>query len=163
MAPLGMVTLQNKLVRVVTMSETLSGSTPMTPAAPPTPATPTLGGLVHDLTQQLPDLIRSELRLAQAEVAEKGKRAGIGIGMFSVAGLLAFFGVAGLLTTAILALDLVMPAWLAALIVAVVLLAVAGVVALLGKKQVSKAGPPVPERAVEGVKEDIATIKGARS
>jgi len=124
---------------------------------------PTLGALVHDLSQQVPELIRSELRLAQAEVAEKGKRAGIGIGMFSVAGLLAFFGVAGLLTTAILALDLVMPAWLAALIVAVVLLAVAGVVALLGKKQVSKAGPPVPERAEEGDKEDIATIKGARS
>ena len=68
---------------------------------------PTLGALVHDLSRQIPDLIRSELRLAQAEVAEKGKRAGLGIGMFSAAGLLAFFGVAGLLTTAILALDLV--------------------------------------------------------
>ena len=56
---------------------------------------PTLGALVHDLSQQIPDLIRSELRLAQAEVAEKGKRAGLGIGMFSAAGLLAFFGVAG--------------------------------------------------------------------
>ena len=56
---------------------------------------PTIGALVHDLTQQLPELIRSEMRLAQAEVTEKGKRAGLGIGMFSVAGLLAFFGVAG--------------------------------------------------------------------
>src|SRR4051812_14639865 len=73
---------------------------------------PTLGALVHDLSQQIPDLIRSELRLAQAEVAEKGKRAGLGIGMFSAAGLLAFFGVAALLTTVVLALDLVMPAWL---------------------------------------------------
>ena len=124
---------------------------------------PTLGALVHDLSQQIPELIRSELRLAQAEVAEKGKRAGIGIGMFSVAGLLAFFGVAALLTTAILALDMVMPAWLAALLVALALLAVAGVVAMLGKNQVSKAAPPVPQRAVAGVKEDIATIKGDRS
>ena len=86
---------------------------------------PTLGALVHDLSQQIPDLIRSELHLAQAEVAEKGKRAGLGIGMFSAAGLLAFFGVAGLLTTAILALDLVMPAWLAALLVTLVLFAAA--------------------------------------
>ena len=122
---------------------------------------PTLGALVHDLSQQIPDLIRSELRLAQAEVAEKGKRAGLGIGMFSAAGLLAFFGVAGLLTTAILALDLVLPTWLAALLVTLVVLAAAGAVALAGKKQVDQATPAVPERAVEGVKEDIATIKGA--
>ena len=107
---------------------------------------PTIGALVHDLSQQLPDLIRSELRLAQAEVTEKGKRAGLGIGMFSVAGLLAFFGVAVLITTAILALDLVMPAWLAALIVAVVLLAAGGVVALAGKKQVA-AGVAAEARA----------------
>ena len=124
---------------------------------------PTLGALVHDLSQKIPDLIRSELRLAQAEVAEKGKRAGLGIGMFSAAGLLAFFGVAGLLTTAILALDLVMPAWLAALLVTLVLFAAAGAVAFAGKRQVDHATPPLPERAVEGVKEDIATIKGQRS
>jgi uncharacterized membrane protein YqjE len=123
----------------------------------------TLGALVHDLSQQIPELIRSELRLAQAEVAEKGKRAGLGLGMFGASGLLAFFGVAALLTTAVLALDLVMPAWLAALVVALVLLACAGVVALIGKSQVSQATPAMPERAVEGVKEDIATIKGARS
>src|SRR4051794_37855355 len=121
---------------------------------------PTLGALVHDLSQQIPDLIRSELRLAQAEVAEKGKRAGLGIGMFSAAGLLAFFGVAALLTTVVLALDLVMPAWLAALLVTLVLLAGAAVVGLVGKRQVQQATPAMPERAVEGVKEDIATIKG---
>ena len=37
---------------------------------------PTLGALVHDLTTQIPELIRSEIRLAQAEMTEKGKRAG---------------------------------------------------------------------------------------
>ena len=63
---------------------------------------PTLGALVNQLTTQVPELIRSEIRLAQAEVAEKGKRAGIGIGMFSVAGLLAFFGLAVLITTFVL-------------------------------------------------------------
>jgi hypothetical protein len=95
-------------------------------------------------------------------MAEKGKRAGLGIGMFSAAGLLAFFGLAGLLTTAVMALDLVLPTWLAALVVTVVLFAAAGVVALAGRKQVAQATPAAPERAVEGVKEDIATIKGAR-
>jgi membrane protein len=121
----------------------------------------TLGALVHQLTQQVPELIRSEIRLAQAEVAEKGKRAGVGIGMFSVAGLLAFFALATLITTAILALALVVDAWLAALIVALVLLAAAAVAGLLGKNKVASAGPPKPERALEGVKEDIATVKGA--
>jgi uncharacterized membrane protein YqjE len=124
---------------------------------------PTLGALVHDLTQQVPELVRSEIRLAQAEMTEKGKRAGLGIGMFSAAGLLAFFGVAGLLTTAVLALDLVMATWLAALLVTVTVCVAAGVVALAGKKQVDQATPPLPEHAVEGVKEDIATIKGQRS
>src|SRR3954447_23111953 len=123
---------------------------------------PPIGALVHDLTQQLPELIRSELRLAQAEVTEKGKRAGLGIGMFSVAGLLAYFAAGVLIATAILALDLVLPSWLPALVVALVLLAAAGAVALLGKREVAQATPAKPERAIEGVKEDIATVKGAR-
>ena len=123
---------------------------------------PTLGALVNELTTQVPELIRSELRLAQAEMAEKGKRAGIGIGMFSAAGLLAFFGLATLIATAILALALVVDGWLAALIVAVVLFAAAGVLAAMGKSQVDEATPVPPERAVEGVKEDIATLKGQR-
>ena len=121
---------------------------------------PTLGALVNQLTQQVPELIRSEIRLAQAEVSEKGKRAGIGIGMFSVAGLLAFFALATLITTAILALALVVDAWLAALIVALVLLAAAAVAGVLGKNKVASATPAKPERAMEGVKEDIATVKG---
>lgn len=120
----------------------------------------TLGALVHQLSQQLPELIRSEMRLAQAEVAEKGKRAGVGLGMFSVAGLLAFFGLAALITTAILALALVLDAWLAALVVGLVLLVCAAVAGLVGKNKVAGATPPVPVRAVEGVKEDIATVKG---
>src|SRR5687767_11166150 len=120
----------------------------------------TLGALVHQLTAQVPELIRSEIRLAQAEVAEKGKAAGVGIGMFSVAGLLAFFGLAALVTTAILGLANVVDAWLAALIVALVLLVIAAIVGLLGKNKVASAGPPKPELAMEGLKEDIATVKG---
>ena len=121
----------------------------------------TLGALVHQLSQQIPELIRSEIRLAQAEVTEKGKRAGVGVGMFSVAGLLAFFALACLITTAILGLANVVDAWLAALIVAVVLLAAAAVAGLLGKNKVAEATPAAPERAISGIKEDIATVKGA--
>ena len=126
-------------------------------------ADPTLGALVHDLTEQMSTLVRDEMRLAQAELAEKGKRAGVGVGLFSVAGLLAFFGVAVLIATAVLALSLAMSAWLAALIVAVVLLAAAGVAAMLGKSNVERATPPKPEQAIEGIKEDVATVKGEHS
>jgi hypothetical protein len=135
------------------------------PTVTPTPSgsDPALGALVHDLTTQVPDLIRSELRLAQAEVAEKGKRAGIGVGMFSAAGLLGFFGTATLIATAVLALSLAVEGWLAALIVAVALFAGAGAFALMGKNQVEEAAPPVPERALAGVKEDIAMMKGKHS
>ena len=119
-----------------------------------------MGALVHDLTQDISTLVRDEMRLAQAELAEKGKRAGVGIGMFSAAGLLAFFGLATLITTAILALSLALPGWLAALIVAVVLFVVAGIVAMAGKSNVQQATPPAPERTIESIKEDVAAVKG---
>jgi uncharacterized membrane protein YqjE len=119
-----------------------------------------IGAVVHRLSEQLPELVRSEIRLAQAELAEKGKHAGVGIGLFSGAGLLALYGVAGLLTTAVIALDLALPLWLSALIVSVVLLAAAGVAAVVGKRQVSEATPPAPQRAIAGVKEDVEAVKG---
>lgn len=124
------------------------------------PESQTLGALVHQLSLQIPELVRSEIRLAQAEVAQKGKRVGVGIGMFSVAGLLAFFALAALVATAILGLATVVDAWLAALIVAVVLLAAAAVAGLLGKNKVAEGTPPAPQRAIQGIKEDIATVKG---
>ncbi|MEJ7795940.1 MAG: phage holin family protein [Nocardioides sp.] len=119
-----------------------------------------MGALVHRLSEQIPELVRGEMRLAQAELTQKGKKAGLGIGLFSVAGLLGFFALATLVATAVLALDLAMPAWLAALIMAVVLLAAAGLSALVGKKEVAQATPAAPERAIAGAKEDLATIKG---
>lgn len=124
---------------------------------------PTLGALVHDLTTQVPELIRSEMKLAQAELAQKGKRAGVGIGMFGAAGVVALYGGGAGVATAVIALALVLDLWLAALIVTVALLVVAGVLALVGKGQVQQATPLAPERAQAGVKEDIATVKGARS
>ena len=135
-----------------------TSQTPM----PSGPDDASLGTLVHDLTEQISTLVRDEMRLAQAEMTEKGKKAGIGIGMFGGAGLMALYGLGALVATAILALALALPGWLAALIVAVVLFAIAGVLALMGKSNVSKATPVKPEEAMAGLQEDVATVKGER-
>lgn len=119
-----------------------------------------LGAIVHRLSEQIPELVRSELRLAQAELTRKGRSAGVGIGLFSAAGVLGLFAFATLVATAVLALDLVLPAWAAALVVAVLLLAAAGVAALVGKKEVDHATPAAPERTIASVKQDVATLKG---
>jgi hypothetical protein len=126
---------------------------------PPAPHDASTGQLIGQLTEQLSRLVRDEARLAQAEVSQKAKKLGVGAGLFGGAGLMAFFGLAVLITAAVLALDLVLPAWLAAVIVAVVLFAVAGVLALVGKKDVEQASPPVPTQAIAGVQADIATVK----
>lgn len=123
----------------------------------------TIGALVHRLSEQIPELVRSEMRLAQAELAQKGKKAGLGVGMFSAAGLLAFFGLATLVATAALALSLVLPGWAAALVVAVLLFVGAAVMALVGKKEVEQATPPAPERTMASVREDVAAIKGGHA
>ena len=122
----------------------------------------TTGELVNRASQQLSELVRSEMALARADLKESARHAGLGAGLFGTAGLLAFFGAAVLISAAVLALSLALDAWLAALIVAVVLLAGAGVAALVGKKQVEQAPPPV-QRSVQSVQQDVETIKGGRS
>ncbi|WP_296606127.1 phage holin family protein [Nocardioides sp.] len=119
-----------------------------------------IGALVHRLSEQIPELVRGELRLAQAELAQKGKRAGLGIGMFSLAGLLAFFATATLIATAIVALDLVLPLWAACLIVAGVLLIAALGAALGGRNEIQQATPLAPEVTIANVKEDASALKG---
>ena len=121
-----------------------------------------LGAVVHRLSEQLPELVRSEVRLAQAELTEKGKRAGTGLGLFGAAGVLGLYALAGLLTSAVILLDLALPLWAAALIVTGVLLVAAGIAAVLGRKQVTQAAPPVPERAIAGVRQDVQAVKGNR-
>src|SRR4051812_4156218 len=112
------------------------------------------GELVKDLSTQVSTLVRQELELAKVELTAKGKQAGIGAGMFGGAGLFALYGVGALVATAILALSTAVAAWLAALIVAVVLFAVAGVMALMGKARAQRAAPPMPEQTVATIKED---------
>jgi Flp pilus assembly protein TadB len=117
--------------------------------------------LVKLASEQVSRLVRDELRLAQIELARKGKHAGIGVGLFGTAGFLALYGLAALFAAAALALALILPAWLATLIVAVALLAIAGVMVLIGRGQVKRASPPVPAEAVDSVKEDIGTVTEA--
>jgi Putative Actinobacterial Holin-X, holin superfamily III len=125
----------------------------------PDPANASTGELIGQLTEQLSSLVRNEARLAQAEVTQKAKKLGVGAGLFGGAGLMGFFGLAVLISAAVLGLAEVLPAWLAALIVAVVLFAVAGVLALVGKKDVEQASPPIPTQAIAGVQADVATVK----
>jgi lipopolysaccharide export LptBFGC system permease protein LptF len=115
--------------------------------------------LVKELSEQISVLVRDELKLAQLEMIRKGKRAGIGIGMLGGGGLVALYGLGCLIACVIIALSGVLAAWLAALIVGAVLLAVAGVAALMGKGRLQKATPPVPEGAVSSVRADVEEIK----
>jgi uncharacterized membrane protein YqjE len=118
-----------------------------------------LGDLVQQLSTQTATLVRKEIRLAQLELQEKGKHAGIGAGMFGGSGLVALYGLGALIAAAILGLSTAVAGWLAALIVAVVLFAAAGVLALTGKKQVEQATPPTPEAAMDSVQTDIDEVK----
>jgi hypothetical protein len=117
--------------------------------------------LVQRASEQITRLVRDEIALAKAELMEKGKHAGIGVGLFGGGGVLAVYGVGALTATLIIVLDLFLPLWLAALIVTVALFAVAGILALLGRKQVSKAVPAEPQEAVASVKADVDELKHA--
>jgi uncharacterized membrane protein YqjE len=118
-----------------------------------------IGELLRQLSQETTTLVRQELELAKAEMAEKGKRAGLGAGMFGGAGAAALLGLGALSGAAIAALDSAMPLWVAALIVAVIWLAVAAVLAVTGRTKVQQATPPVPEQTQQSVKEDLEWAK----
>src|SRR3954470_21925529 len=118
-----------------------------------------IGDLLKQLSEQTTTLVKQELELAKAEVTEKGKKAGAGAGMFGGAGVAAFLGLGALTAALIVALDGAMALWLAALIVGLIWLAIAGVLALQGRNKVQEATPPVPEQATESVKEDVQWAK----
>lgn len=118
-----------------------------------------VGDLVGRLSQQTATLVRDEMRLAQAELQQKGKRAGLGAGMFGGAGLVALYGVGALVAAAILLIGTALEPWIAAVIVGAALLAVGGLLTLMGKKQIDRATPPRPERAIESVQKDVEHVK----
>ena len=119
----------------------------------------TTAELVTDLTQEMSTLIHQEMELAKRELTEKGKRAGIGAGMFGAAGLIAFLALGCLTATIIAALQLAISVWLAALLVGVAYLLVAGSLFVFGRTQVRRATPPLPKQAVESTKEDVAWLR----
>jgi hypothetical protein len=115
--------------------------------------------LVKDLATETSTLVRQEIELAKAEMADRAKRAGQGAGMLAGGAVAALLALGALTACLIAALDLATPTWLAALIVAVVYAAIAGVLAVTGRKQVQEATPPVPEETIESVKEDVQWAK----
>ena len=118
-----------------------------------------LADLARQLSNQTTELVRHEVELAKAELRDKGKRAGVGAGMFGGAGALGLYAL-GALTAAIIAgIAEALPVWASALIVAALYGAIAGILALRGKKKVQQATPPLPEETVQSVKEDVRYTK----
>jgi uncharacterized membrane protein YqjE len=118
-----------------------------------------LADLARQLSNQTTELVHHEVELAKAELRDKGKRAGIGAGMFGGAGALGLYAL-GALTAAIIAgIAEAVPVWASALIVAVLYGAIAGILALRGKNKVQQATPPLPEETVQSVKEDVRYTK----
>jgi hypothetical protein len=103
--------------------------------------------------------VRQEIELAKLEFREKGRRAGMGAGMFGGAGAFGLYAFGALTACIILALATLLPGWLAALIVTVVYGAIGGVLALRGRSEVREATPPVPEQAVDSTREDVRWVK----
>jgi hypothetical protein len=114
-----------------------------------------LSELSKDLANQTSALAQKEIELAKAELAQKGKRLGVGAGAFGAAGLIGLYALGALTAAAILALAIVVDAWLAALLVAVGYGAIAGILALTGKQKVEEGTPPLPEEAIDSTKADV--------
>lgn len=125
----------------------------------PAPADGATGDLVSRASEQLSTLVRDEIRLAQAELAQKGRRAGLGIGLFGGAGAVAWFGVGTFVAAAVLGLAVVVAPWLSAVIVGAVLLAIAGILALIGKREVARATPIAPQESLDSVRHDVDAVK----
>lgn len=118
-----------------------------------------VGELLRQFADETTTLMKQELELAKAEMAEKGKRAGIGAGMWGAAGVIGLLALGALTTFFILALDGALPNWAAALIVTAAYGGIAGFLYLRGKEKVDEAGKPVPEQAIDNVKEDVEWAK----
>lgn len=134
----------------------------MATASPQQPRsrTPSLVELLTDLPNRVTTLVHAEIDLIKTEVIGKLKALGIGAGVLLGAVVLLGFMFGVLLTAAILALSLVIPGWLAALLVAAVLLIVAVILALIGWRILKKGIPPIPSESIHSLKSDVRTIRG---
>jgi hypothetical protein len=118
-----------------------------------------IADLIRRASDDVSRLVRDELQLARVELTDKVRNAGVGAGLMSGGAVLAWFGVGTLVASAVLALALVLPAWVAALIVGVLLLTGATLMILFGKARVKRAVPPVPVEAMQSVRADVDRVK----
>jgi membrane protein len=118
-----------------------------------------VGDLVQRLSQQMATLVREEIRLAQAELKEKGKKAGIGVGLFGAAGVVGLYAAGAAVAGIVLLIAQAVATWIAAFITAGALAVIAAVMALAGKSKVEEATPPKPDAAIQSVQADVAEIK----
>jgi len=116
--------------------------------------------LITDLPGLFGDLVRGEIESLKAELVEKLKHAGIGIGMLAVAGVFAFFATGVFTAAGILGLAEVLPAWASALIVGGALLVITAILAVIGVSQVKRGTPPTPDKTITSIKKDVDVIKG---
>lgn len=145
------------------MSHPVPGGASRAETPSPEPKDASTSELITSLTDQVTRLVRDEVRLAQAEVTQKAKRYGLGAGLFGGAGLFALLGLNAFVVAAIFGLGYALNNWIAAIVIGVVLFFLAGVLALIGKKDVQSAGSPLPTEAIASVQDDIATVKKAAS
>lgn len=122
----------------------------------------TVGQLVSDATREVSELVRYEIALAKAELKDDAKQAGTGAGLFGGAGFLGVVAFVLLCVAAAYGLHegAGWPLWLSYLLVAVVLLVVAGILAALGRSRVRRVHPP--ERTIATAKDTVAALKGRR-
>jgi VIT1/CCC1 family predicted Fe2+/Mn2+ transporter len=118
-----------------------------------------LGEVAKELTTDLSLLVRQEIELAKAEMAQKGRTAATGLGMFGGAGIVGLCAAGALTAFLVLVVSLFLPDWAAALIVGAALAAAAYGLIIQGKQRVADAGKPVPEQTIETVKEDVEWAK----
>lgn len=116
------------------------------------------GELVQHASEQFSRLVRDELALVRAELTDKGRHAGLGAGLFGGGGLVAAYGIGVLVLAGMFGLAVVLPLWLAALLVGVALLLLAGLLAVIGRQQVKKAVPPTPNAAKESLRRDMDVV-----
>ncbi len=122
-----------------------------------------VGELMRELAEETSTLVRQELDLAKAEMAQKGRQAGPGIGMVGAAAIVGLAALGALTAFFILALDGAIANWLAALIVALAYAAIGAGLYFAGRERVKEAGPPVPERTAQSVREDVQEVSRAKA
>jgi uncharacterized membrane protein YqjE len=119
-----------------------------------------LFGLVSDVPKLVKELVKGEIALLKAEIMSKVKIFAIAAVFLIVALVIVLYAIGVLLTAAVMGLATVMPAWLAAIVVAVVMFIIAGIFGLVGYRRLKKGFPPLPKHTIDSVKNDINAVKG---